>query len=1848
MSQTYPHSATSTAGLPVELRNELAQLDRRLRWVSFSKGFGGLMFVGLVLASLFLTTDYLFPLPGSIRFGFLCLLGLTVIWLVYQWLILPLARKRRWPELAYMIDSSFPDLQERVSSTVELSMNPYHGLLESAFMRDRLRQETNSRLTKIDLWECLSLRSMAIALVGATLFTIVAAFPFLLNAQGYSLLWQRLLTPWVNLDSATNLTFIVENGDRTVPRGNDALIVAEPQWRYHEGTLPRQIRLTWTNERGESQSREMSYDVGRNAYIGKIPQLMANITYNLSSTGARSRTYAIEVADRPRIVDVRLIIDPPAYTNVPQSIVEGAIGTIRVIEGSQLTAELTFEHPVAQADWVWQTQRLTDAGPAENLIDPNESTSPTLATLREPAVLSEDGLKATIRTLATQSDQFQFAVSSSNGLTNIDEPHRLIQIVPDRAPRIDMGGTNDPVKVKTNDVIPIELQADDDFGLMDVHVLVEHLSAAKNNAVLIDWKSEQTGSEVRQLSEKYEIDLSRLELNAGDIIGYRAVARDGRPVPGPNETWTSRRVLMIDNEVKTIAGQEVEDFYANVRRHADIVKNEIAAHRKDIEKERHELDPKPRTDADKKIEEKRPEWMQTKLSLSLQLEDLARKLETRPITTALSQMQVKPAQELIEETARTLEEFAPKNENDSIELIRKHEEQVREAERSLDRLLNQLRDAERIEEELTELQQLARRAKQLAEQAGQLNETEQKDNESSSAENVEQEQTEQPESQEQQPLEKLNNEWAALTQDLEQLMNRRPELKQAAKNSLLSEIAEAAKVAEDLAKQQTALSEATQADQQVQSEFQQPLTAELKETAELAEQLASKSAEEAQKTAAPLFDPSKTKEAVREQEATNLGKASELLEKAKAALERFQEQSEQAEALPEDAQQAANEIAKRSRELAQKMYDHHEKEKGFDEQDRHLKQEQKNFDNKFKNKVLDQEAEQQQTELNERKQANDEAIEKINNEKQKLAEQLAGLMEAADAVDVPPNLHHQKRDVLLKMDESSEELLARTDRADDRLRDAASNLENLARNINEPEKRAEITDHRLKPLTDQAEQLAKEMAEKANKEGEPDPNAGPELAKRQLEQVRNALGTDTVGEEEKLAEAVKTGMQANEELKKNDLKKATETQQKFAEQLAELNQAIKDAAQKAKEQQAQDQQADATEKPVESSGNPEKSADDNQSATQENPNGENPAVQNDNATAENAASKSKPQAWNEANLPPELKELRFPKDQISPEKVKEELERLAEAQQKLNEKTNQTIAENSAPEKEKDLNNKLRNLANEQRSIADQTKRLTGSPAALPRMHAQQAQKEATEALQESKPEEATQAQQQAVENLEQAIDQIERQMAGENTPQDANPETPSADSKQLAEDLQEKLAELDRKIAQAKSATSQEMAQAPKADAQTSEENPTAAEAPPEQSPSAQELSESLQALQTTQQRIAEQAEQLAQQAEAMNPDQKSANEKLRNAANAAQKASEQLKNGQLQQGTSEASQASENLSQATDEGLESEPAQHAAEQLADQQQQVAEQLQALAQNPQATKQAREMTQAEIQAQTQALAEAFKRLAEESQAKPIDERRNSEQLANLQKDSQEATENMQQSLQESQEGNLQASGQASQKAAQQLQQLAKQSSELANTKRDTMVPENVGDEAADASRMLQQAKESLQNAMQEQAQQQQQANSEGTPNAPASEGDSSQSQANSSQTPQSGQPTPSSEQSALQQLAQQLAQAAQDLNQAHQNLQPPQQNSNNMSQQQAQAEGSPSNPSEDADSNQGNQTLMSGSEQPDGTVMRSALMRDWGKKQGELEADLTDARRRTIDQEYAPLIQSYFKSLSTPEKSEK
>ncbi len=1830
--------AMQSVALPADLRKELAQLDRRLRWVNLVKGCGSLLFVTLVLSALFLIIDFFAPLPGLIRFGFLATLTITITWLFYHWLFVPLSRKRRWAELAFLIDRSFPALQERVSSTVELSMlDEEQRHLSSEFMMSRLRHETDKRLSRVDLWECLSLNSMAYALVAAIITTIVLSTPLLLNSGGYSLLWQRLLTPWANLDSATNLTFEVEQGDRTVPRGDDVFILAKPVWRYREGKIPREINLSWTDERGKSESREMSYDVRKGAYVGKIPQVLSPLTYVLHGSGARSRTFSIYVADRPRLVDVRLIIEPPAYTGLKATSNEGAMGTIRAVQGSRLIAEISFEHPVKKIEWRWNTLRDQPASEETGAEKtPSENKSVQSSTQQQfpktylQGVLSSDGLSARIEAVADMSDSFLFKAVSFDQLENINEPARMIQIIPDRAPQIDISGDRDPVKVRPDDIIPIDLSAEDDFGLREVQIIVEHLSAGLESPEILTWNSEKTGETAREVYDHFDLDLSQFDLKGGDILGYRAVARDGRPIPEPNETWTSRRVVMISKDVAPLAGQIVEEFYEQMRRQVDEVKSEMTKLRRNVEEQRRELDPKPRDLAREAVKEKRPEWLKDELSLSLKLEELTRRLRQRPITEQLSKLNAVPAQKLLDDASQELEDFRIDNKSNPIEMVRNHEKSLRDAENLLTRLKNQLDDAERIEQELVKVQQLARRARKLAQDASQINQPDQNklaaDQEASqknspasdpspeqaagensqnvSAQKSDDKPTEQPETP---PLEKLQQEHASLSKDLEDLFKRRPELMQAAKNALLSDLAEIAENAEQLAKQQESLAESAEQSRQETLQQQQELALRLKETEKIAEELAAKSEKDSADSAAPVFDAAPAREAVQEQKQANLGDAKQAVQKAREALERFSKAQQSAADLPEDSQQASRQLAEKAQALAKQVEEHQKQHQELEKEKLQLQQEQK------KRELLPAKEKAEAPALKDLS----KQIEQDQAEQQKLAEELAGLMQAVAGLQIPPGLNSRQHEAERHLDRASDELAKQTTQADDRLKDSANSLKKLADQLGTQEKRAGKTEPQLTALKKEADKLAEQIQETAKKGTQADPEAVKNLANKQLEMARRLMHTDSVDQEKELAEAVQAAVKAHDQLKAGELKQAEATEKEFGDKLEKLKQAVQEAA-------------------------------------------KNSEAENARPAADKAAQS---EAWEKANLPEDLKKIRFPKQPGSPEELQKSLDEIAKAQQQLQEKTEKAIDENSKAEQASNQKKALQQLNGQQRRLAEQTERLQGKTALLPRMKAAQALHEASKALKQGDAEESRELQQEAASQLELAQEIVKKELADSqqnsegksDEQQNSNESSSEPSAPQLAEALDEKLKQLDQQLAEALAATGE-------ATPQSQTENQEG------ESSREQKLADTLENLKQSQQRIADQAAQLAQQSKLEQPDRKELNNAMQQAAQAASQASEKLQSGQLNQANQQAKESAKQLQQAQQQNNPDEKAQAAAEQLAEQQEQIAEQIAQLATNPQNSRLAREQTQENLNHEVERLTKKLRDITEHSQADPIRDQQTGKKTEGLTEQSQQAGQQMQQALTQSKKANLQQSVRQSQNAAEQLKSLAEQSAQIAQLKRDTLVPEPVGEEASEASRMLEQAEESLKQALEE-SQQQAAAPAEATDSPAASKAakdqkpsqssqeKQSQSQPNQNQqasskqqSPQSGQESSEQSSSAMQQLAQQLSEAAQALEQAHQNLQPSQKESSSKSKQKKQKQQSgKGKPSEQAaDSETGNSSELTGDGEMTGKILRSALMRDWGQKQGELDAELTDGRRRHIDKEYAPLIRRYFEALAQPEPKPK
>jgi len=1756
-------SLPSAASLPLELRKELSQLDLRLRWVSFVKGFGSLLFVTLLLSALFLGLDFFIPLPGLIRFAFLAMLCAVVLWLGYRWLITPLIRQRRWPELAFLIDRSFPELQERVSSTVELSMVPAeHRALASEFMTDRLRKETDRRLAGVDLWDCLSLSSMGAALAAGLVTAVIAAGPLLWNAGGYSLLWQRLLTPWQNLDSATNLTFLVEDGDRVVPRGDDLIIHARPHWRYSEGTLPREIRLTWTDEQGETLSREMAYDSQLRAYVGTISQVLAPLSYQLSSRGAQSRTYHVTVADRPRIVEANLTIHPPAYTQRPSSQHEGAVGLIRAIRGSRLVAELRFDHPVEQAQWQWSSVRVNGRDNKKQVVQGTVGGQ-----------IREDGYLAVIETVAAQSDTFRFDVVSPAGLHNVDEPQRMIQVIPDNAPRITMSGSDEPLKVQPNEILPIQLTAEDDFGVVDMQVVVEHLTNGEKKPIVFEWTSEKTGLDVRRVDDSLNLDLSLLELKSGDILGYRAVARDARPSPMPNEVWTARRVLIIDDDVKSLSGQEVEDFYEAMQRQADLVRHEVSAHRKQVERTRSELDPQPRDFAREALVEQRPDWSQTKSSLTLQLDELSRKLRERPITDALARLNADPAQELIQQAASALEKFDPKSNADPLEAIREDEKSLRKAEDLMNRLVNQLRDAERIEQELTELEQLARRSRQLANEAQQMAEGKQND--------------EQPEQPGQTLIDELEQEYGALEHDLKELLKRRPELKQAARNALLSELSEAANQAGDLAEQQDRLSASLEASRQQElADSGEQLTGEFAEAQRMAKELAVQSERDAEQTGDAVFNADAIGRASDEQAEANRGTAQETIEQAKAELDRYRQQKQQAAPLSGDLQQTARTLSDEANRLAEQAVAQQKQRQELAKQNRAA--------NEAAKKTKQPIPEHTRQELA-------ETAEKIREQDDKLASEIAGLQQAVSDLPTPPEKHWLKADTLNQLDGAQDELARQTDRSTRRLKDAKNSLERLAREVGSTEDRARNAEKPVQSVRDQADSLANRLQElkKQAQEGdaaakETAANTANELAPQPLNQLEQLLRRDLAGKEEQLAEAAKSALQTKQQLEAGKLDEAAASQKKFVEQLDALKQALAETAA-----------------------------------------GKQPA---DSPTA--TSQKEVEQAWNDVDLPENMKQAHLPTrpehdNQASREKVSQIAKDQAELQKQVAAAKEQHGGNTDSPQ----LKTKLHELANRQRQLAEQLAREQTPRGALPKMQASRAMREAADAMRDGDAEQVEKSQAQAA----RLLDQAEQHLQADNKPDE---------TEALADSLEQKLNALQQQLA----------GQPQSAESQTSETSEGEAK------PTNEQLLEQLQALRESQQRMAEQARQLAEQARLQEPDNTQRAEALEAAAEMASESQQNLKSGQMQEATQSAERATRQLESALRSESRDSTAQQTTQQLAETEQELSNQLSQLTQqSADAAAAAQQQLQQTLNNQAEDLSNLLQRLAGEAEAEPLSDRHQAGKLNELHNESAHASDSMQQALAESMQRNLSNAAEQSKQAQRQLQQLSQNAETIAGGKRDTLVPEPVGSEAADASRTLQQAKESLQQARAAMQQQQnQQANSESAPEngqlgepsqtspedasqassngQPGSPGQASQAPQNAmSQTGagQSGGPTQPS--SPLDQLARNLAQAASSLEQAHQHMQPQQQESSSMAQQQESPSNSGNNSERDADSLGGNL----GSDPMDGSLsgeaLRSALMRDWGQQQGPLEADLSDARRRPIDQEYAPLIQRYFESLATP-----
>ena len=210
------------SNLPPEITSGLSAIRRRIRRIQLGRGLSRVLSV--VLAGLFILValDYfLAPLSSSVRaVGFFCWLAATAYG-VFRFLLRPLTRKISLVRLARWLEERRPEVQERISTALELSDYP-DGIspdLLRELSKDAAKDvgelnpndEVRSERVKKSLWPA--------AVMVVALISLLVIWP-----REMTRLLSRAVSPFSDLGNVGAFRFTMNPGDLEVLEGDEVLI----------------------------------------------------------------------------------------------------------------------------------------------------------------------------------------------------------------------------------------------------------------------------------------------------------------------------------------------------------------------------------------------------------------------------------------------------------------------------------------------------------------------------------------------------------------------------------------------------------------------------------------------------------------------------------------------------------------------------------------------------------------------------------------------------------------------------------------------------------------------------------------------------------------------------------------------------------------------------------------------------------------------------------------------------------------------------------------------------------------------------------------------------------------------------------------------------------------------------------------------------------------------------------------------------------------------------------------------------------------------------------------------------------------------------------------------------------------------------------------------------------------------------------------------------------------------------------------------------------------------------------------------------------------------------------------
>ena len=523
---------SGVAKLPPELTGRLRTMIRRVRRIVWMRGLlaTGAVALGCALAIMAVDAAVLIFSP-TVRWG-LSGLGLAAT-LATAWssLVLPLSQRLTLTRMARVLETRHPELQERISSAIELlSMGGDAANRGSEQLIALLAHDAQADMRAVQPRREFTGRSVKPALVAAAVVMAVFGLLFAAWPRQTVLLFKRAVAPYEDFASLQGEGLLVEPGDVVRLQGEELFIRLVANGGG-SGRAEVRCKLASGQETVERMRRTSPANASSGVHEITFPSVTESFRYRVRYGAGLSRYYQVTVLPPPAATRLTVTCNYPAYTKQASRTLPENARDIVGVAGTRVAIDADFNRR------------------ADGVVFVGDRRLPGLPK-------KTFGATWNLMLATNMADRWSMTLRDDYGFTGRVES-ASVKVIPDRAPVVAILSPHaDRLTLPPYGQVTFSFTVNEDFGLTRTELVTspdgtgEH---AQPFTLQADGKETWTGTQ--------DLDLARMQL--GGVRQFKVWLRVFDTLPpelgGPQKGESRPVTITLDANAKRIEDQLREE-----------------------------------------------------------------------------------------------------------------------------------------------------------------------------------------------------------------------------------------------------------------------------------------------------------------------------------------------------------------------------------------------------------------------------------------------------------------------------------------------------------------------------------------------------------------------------------------------------------------------------------------------------------------------------------------------------------------------------------------------------------------------------------------------------------------------------------------------------------------------------------------------------------------------------------------------------------------------------------------------------------------------------------------------------------------------------------------------------------------------------------------------------------------------------------------------------------------------------------------------------------------------------------------------------------------------------------------